>query len=160
VLNPRLIALQGIGFTPIAIAVQGLIEYIEGGGTTTFSQEVEITIPRKKWYVKRKKHIHIFDSAEEADSWQEAATKAEEAIEQAQKTSRRARKRLKDKVYAAVKEPESIPLDLLGKLVDRYSIPVDLPKLIEAQNLELIAAIYLLAMHKQDEEEIELLLLA
>lgn len=30
-LNPRLVAIQGIGFSPIQIAVQGLLEYIQSG---------------------------------------------------------------------------------------------------------------------------------
>ena len=30
-LNPRLIAIQGIGFSPIQVAVQGLIAYIQSG---------------------------------------------------------------------------------------------------------------------------------
>lgn len=33
-LSPRTIAIQGIGFTPIYIAVQGLLDYLEAGGTT------------------------------------------------------------------------------------------------------------------------------
>lgn len=33
-LNARLIAIQGIEFTPLQIAVQGLLDYIAGGGTT------------------------------------------------------------------------------------------------------------------------------
>lgn len=30
-LNPRLVAIQGIGFTPVQIAVQGLLDYIASG---------------------------------------------------------------------------------------------------------------------------------
>lgn len=33
-LNPRLVAIQGIGFSPIQIATQGLLDYISTGGTT------------------------------------------------------------------------------------------------------------------------------
>jgi hypothetical protein len=33
-LNARLVAIQGIGFTPIYVAVQGLLDYLESGGTT------------------------------------------------------------------------------------------------------------------------------
>ncbi len=33
-INSRAAAIQGIGFTPIYVAVQGLIAFIAGGGST------------------------------------------------------------------------------------------------------------------------------
>jgi len=33
-LSPRVVAIQGIGFSPIYVAVQGLLDYIAAGGTT------------------------------------------------------------------------------------------------------------------------------
>lgn len=124
-----------------------------------FSAEVNLT-PRRKYYVKRKKRILIFDTLEQADAFVEAEELAQEAIDKAQKTSRRARKRVKTRFVKDVAQPEVIELDLLSRLVKGYAIPVDFPKLIQSQDLQTIAAINLLAMQMQDEEEIELLLMS
>jgi hypothetical protein len=35
-LSARLIAIQGIGFSPLQVAVQGLLDYIAGGGKTLY----------------------------------------------------------------------------------------------------------------------------
>jgi hypothetical protein len=113
-----------------------------------------------KFYVKRNKQILIFDTLEEANAFAEAEELAQQAIEQAQKTSRRARKRVKTRFVKDVAQPEVIELDLLSRLVKGYAIPVDFPKLIQSQDLQTIAAINLLAMQMQDEEEIEFLLMS
>lgn len=160
-LNPRLIALQGIGFTPITLAVQGLIAFIEDGGTTAFTAEVELSVSRRKWYVKRKNRIHIFDDAQSADSYLEAESVAEAAIQEAQKTSRRSRKRLRERVLKSYALPvETINTDWLTELVNRFSIPVNLPDLVAQQDWERVMQIQALALGMQDEEEIELLLMS
>ena len=121
----------------------------------TYSQEVSIR-PRK-WYVKRKKQILLFNSPEEADAFIESEAVAEKAIEQAQKTSRRARKRLRDKIITVT--PEVVDTDYLSSLVDRFNIPVNLPSLIAQQDYDRVMQIMQLATEMQDEEDVELLLL-
>ena len=115
----------------------------------------EVVLRPKKWYLKRGKQYLIFDTAEEADAYEEA----EKAIQQAQKTSRRARKRVREKVYSAVAQPEVIDTSELTKLVDRLDLGFDLAPLIAQQNIEELVRIALLAQQMQDEEEIEMLLL-
>lgn len=121
--------------------------------------EVELS-PRRKWYVKRNKQILIFDSAQEADSYLEAQKQADAAIEAAQKTSRRARKRLRERVYSALPQAEVVDVDLLASLANQYSVSVDMPRLIAQQSFEEIARIAMIVKDMQDEEDVELLLLA
>jgi len=158
-LNSRVIAIQGVGLTPIALAVQGLIDFIEGGGTTAFTAEVEITIPRKKWYVKRKKQILVFDTSQDADDYIEAEEIAEKAVQKAQKTSRLARKRVREKVFKP--EPvQTIEIDALQTLADKYNIGIELPNLIAQQDYERVMQIMAMAWEMQDDEDVEMLLLA
>ena len=119
-----------------------------------FSAEVEI----KRWYIKRKKQILVFNSAQEADDYLEALEQAEKAIEAAQKTSRRARQRLRNKL---VKAPiQTVDIDLLADAVSRFDLP-PLPSLIQQQDFERFMQIFAIAQAIQDEEDdIELLLLA
>lgn len=127
----------------------------------TYSNEVEL-LQKAKWYVKRKNQIYLFNSAEEADAFIESEAVAEEAIKQAQKTSRRARKRLREKVYEAkgVLPVETVQIDWLAQLVARYAIPVNLPEIIAQQDFERVMQIRALALELQEEEDIEFLLLA
>lgn len=53
-LNARLVAIEGIGFTPIQIAVQGLLDYIAAGGTT--SSRMRATTERKLKVIRDVKH--------------------------------------------------------------------------------------------------------
>jgi hypothetical protein len=137
------------------------IDAILGVGEPRYSQEVELS-PRKKWYVKRKKQILVFDSAQDADDYIEAEEVAEKAVQKAQKTSRLARKRVRQKVFQPL-PVQTIDTDWLAQLVSLYSIPVDLPSLIAQQDYERIVQITLEAMRLQEEEEeedLEMLLLA
>ncbi len=134
-------------------------------GTATGSRAIplfEVEIQRKKWYLRRKNRILVFLTAQDADAYIEAEILAEKAIEEAKKTSRRARKRLKERVYktSGVYPVESVDVDALGKLASRYAMAVDLPELIVQQDYERILQIQALAMIMQDEEDVELLLLA
>jgi len=158
-LSPLAVAVQGIGFTPVHVALQGLIAFIEAGGTTAYSQEVEITLPRKKWYVKRKKQILVFDTSQDADDYIEAEEMAEKAVQKAQKTSRLARKRVRQKVFQPL-PVQTIDTDWVAQLVSLYSIAVDLPALMAEQDYERIVQIMLQVQQMQDEEDLEMLLLA
>jgi len=116
---------------------------------------------KKKWYIRRKKRVLVFATAQDADAFIAADELAEQAIAQAQKTSRRARKRLRERVYSAnpVHPIESVDIDQLGALVDRYQMAIDLPALIVQQDYERVMQIMALAMQMQDEDDIEMLLL-
>lgn len=124
----------------------------------SFSQEIEL---RSRYYVKRGKRIFLFNNADEADAWLEADRLATEALEQAQRTSRRARKRLREKVYRVAVQPlETLELPLLQSMVGRYAIDVDLPALIAQEAWDRVMQIHALAMEMQDEDDVLLLLLA
>lgn len=112
----------------------------------------------RRWYVQRKKSIYVFDSAQDADNFV-AADAAQDAIEQAQKTSRKARPPPL-KTANPVQPAESVDIDYIGALVDRYQMAIDLPRLIVNQDYERILEIMAQALQLQDEDDIELLLLA
>jgi hypothetical protein len=120
-----------------------------------FSAEVEI----RRWYIKRKKQILVFNSAQEADDYIDALEQAEKAIEAAQKTSRRARQRLRNKLVT-VKPVETVDIEPLADAVNRFNLP-PLPSLIEQQDFERFMQILAIARAiQEDEDDIELLLLA
>lgn len=134
------------------------------------SAELTVTTPNnnragfemggRRVYIKRGKRIHIFDTVEDADAWVEAEQQATQAIEKA-----KGKKKLKAKakVYKALDEQlphEVIRLDWLESLVAHFNIPVELPTLEAKQDWMEVARIALLAQEMQDEEEVELLLMA
>ena len=108
-------------------------------------------------YVRRGKKVLLFNTPEEADRYLLAEQEANEAIQKAQKTSRRARKRLKDKIYPAA---ASIDLVEIEKLTVRFDLPYDLPKMYEEAQWDKLAFIAEQLRQMQDEEEVELLLMA
>lgn len=121
-----------------------------------YSAEIEL----RRWYVRRGKRLHIFASGQDADAFLDAERAAQAAVEKAQRTSRRARKRLRERVFTADALPQqTVEIDALAGLVDRYSIPVNLPALLARQDYEEIVRLSLLAMEMQEEDDIEMLLL-
>jgi hypothetical protein len=144
-----------------------------GGGEAGYSQEYKV----KKWYVRRGKKIHVFESAEDADNWLDAEERANQAIEQARKSSGLTRTK-KQRVYKAlddVYEHEVIKLDSLAENVGKLGVDFDLQSLIRAEDWSEIARIALIVQNAQnerimqlelerqmaqDDEDIELLLLA
>lgn len=117
-----------------------------------FSAEVNLT-PRRKYYVKRKKQILIFDSAEQADAFLDAERQAEETIQKAQKTSRLARKRLRTKIFKAIEQPEIVPIDY------PEFRSIQLPEFTTQQDLAEFVRIALIARDIQDEEDLEAILM-
>lgn len=116
----------------------------------------------RKVYIKRGKRIHIFDTVEEADAWAEAEQKAIEAIAKASTTAKASQKK-KAKVFKALDEQvphEVIRLDLLQSMVAHFGIPVELPTLEAKQDWLEVARVAMLAQQMQDDEEVELLLMA
>lgn len=121
----------------------------------TFSAEIDLS---RKWYVRRGKKIHLFRSGSDADAFIEAQEQADKAIAEAQKTSRRARKRLREKIVT-VDPIQTVDIDLLSKAVEYFSLP-PLPDLLAQQDFERVMQIMALAQEMQDEEDLEMLLLA
>ena len=128
---------------------------LDTAASTSYSQEVVL----RKWYVKRKKRIYVFATPEEADAYIEAEAEAEAAVSKAQRTSRRARKRLRDKLLT-VEPIQTVDIDWLSELIAHFQIQADLAALLAQQDYERVLQIMAMAMEMQDEEDIELLLLA
>lgn len=112
----------------------------------------------RKVYVKRGKQYLIFNNNDEADAYLEA----EDAIEEAKKSSRGAAKRV-IKALKVVK-PEIAPepkLEELSDLIAKFNVNYDVNQLQKNNDIEALYHIQsMLYALQQDEEDIELLLLA
>lgn len=127
-------------------------------GPQTGSMRPGFEMSSRKVYIKRGKRIHIFDSVEDADAWMEAEQQEIQAIRRAKPTPRK-----KAKVFKALDEAiphEVVRLDVVRAMVDYLGIPVEMPTLEARQDWEEVARVALMARHMQDEEDIELLLVA
>lgn len=133
-------------------------------GTT----EVETTPPatggdgdgsmsRKRYYLRRKGKILLFDTAAQADDYLEAEEEAQKAIAAAK--SRGAKKRIAAKILKAVEPVESVEIAPLQELVKAYSMPVNLPKLLTQQDYQQVMDVRAMIQRIQDDEDDELLLL-
>jgi hypothetical protein len=134
----------------------GTGEFIEAVATSSFNGGF-VMRPRKV-YVSRGRHYLIFNTHEEADAY----LVAEEAIEAAKKSSRGAAKR-KIKALKVVK-PEIVAepkLDELSLLLAKFNVNYDLLELQKNNDIEALYHIQsMLYEMQQDEEDIELLLMA
>jgi hypothetical protein len=113
----------------------------------------------RKVYIKRGKKIHIFDTVADADAWADAEQAAIDAIAKAQKPTRNAKKRAVRRVNARF-DHETLDLIELDRLVEHFGVPVELPTLEAKQDWLEVARIALLVRELQDEEDIEMLLMA
>ena len=113
-----------------------------------------------KVYIKRNKKIYIFDSVEEADSYLEAEAKAEEIVQQSNKTSRLARKRAREKAFKslAIEPVDTVDIPALKTLVSQLQTDFELPQWIARQDWQRVVEIYNQAMEMQDEEDLLLIL--
>jgi len=154
-----LLAAGSSGTTGVITATQGA-NTASLSGSASYTAEVELK-PRK-WYVKRRNQLYLFDSAEEADAFVQADEAAEKAIKDAKKSSKQARKRVRQKVYEVngVAPEKTISIDWVAHLVSLYGLPFDVPAIIEQQNFEELVRVSLLAQQMQDEDDLEMLLLA
>jgi len=112
----------------------------------------------RKVYIKRGKRIHIFDTVEDADEWLEAEDKARQVVNVA-----KPKPQAKAKVFKALDEAvphDVVRLDVVRSMVDYLGIPVEMPTLEARQDWAEVARVALMARHMQDEEDIELLLVA
>lgn len=120
----------------------------------------EVNLHPRRWYLKRGKRFLIFNTAADADAWAEAERAAERAVKAAQKTSRLARKRVRERIYAAAPTPQVIDTSALRQLLMRLDVAVDIAPLIAQQNFNELVRLQLMALQMQDEDDVEMLLLA
>ena len=119
---------------------------------------VERSFESRRVYLKRGKQILLFNNVAEADNYEEAERIANEAIAKAQ--SKRAVKRLKAKVIQVAPPVETIDTGVLVDLLSAYQMPINLPQLMAEQDYSQLAQIYLRLREQQEEEDLEVLLLA
>ena len=100
----------------------------------------------------------IVDLAKGED-WR-AEAKAEEIVQQSNKTSRLARKRAREKAFKslAIEPVESVDIPALKTLVSQLQTDFELPQLIAQQDWQRVVEIYQQAMEMQDEEDLLLIL--
>ena len=141
--------------TPVNVQVSWLEFDSNAAPASRHGFEMGGPTPRKV-YIKRGKRIHIFETERDADEWEASELAAIQAIA---KASRNAKKRAVRRVNASI-EHETINLVELDRLVQHFGIPVELPTLEAAQDWLEVARIAFLAREMQDEEDIEMLLMA
>lgn len=112
----------------------------------------------RKFYLRRKGKILLFDTAEQADAYAEAEEIANAAIEKAK--SRGAKKRVIARVFRDVPEPvEVIGISELEKLIENYQLPYDMGALLVRNDYAQIIDIQAIIRRLQDDEDEEFLLL-
>jgi hypothetical protein len=122
------------------------------------SNEVEIS-PRR-YYVRRRGRLYLFNSAAEADAWIEADEAADRAIEQAKQASKAKKKRIAKQAHSTVKPVQVVDIEAMPTLASRFSVSLDLPRLIERGDFDELMRIRELLQVMQDEEDVMLLLMA
>ena len=111
----------------------------------------------KRYYVRKRKKLYLFNSAQEADAWIEAYDLAQEAIEKAQTKAKR--RRIAKAVQKVVKPLEVVDIEELPILATRYQFNINLNRLIELEKFDELMRIRSLILQMQDEEDIELVLI-
>ncbi len=143
-------ALVGAGAVVSGIALNGTQQ--------PFTNEVEIK-PRR-YYVRKRGRLYLFNSAAEADAWIEADEAADKAIEQSEQVSKAKKKRIAKLAHSTVKPVQVVDIEALPTLADRFSVSLDLPKLIDSGEFDELMRIRDLLIAMQDEEDVLLLLMA
>ena len=106
----------------------------------------------KRYYIKRKGKILLFNSAEHADEYLETEQQATVV------KSRGAKKRIAAKLVK-VAPIETIELEPVTELLSRYMPDVSLPNLLKMRDIEQVLKMQHQALQMQDDEDIELLLM-
>ena len=106
----------------------------------------------KRYYIKRKGKILLFDNAAQADDY--LATEQQATVV----TSRGAKKRIAAKLVK-VAPIETVELEPVTELLSRYMPDVSLPNLLKMRDIEQVIAMQQQALMMQDDEDIELLLM-
>lgn len=115
------------------------------------------SMSRKRYYLRRKGKILLFDTAAQADDYLEAEEEAQKAIAAAK--SRGAKKRIAAKILKAVEPVESVEIAPLQEMVKAYSVPVDLPTLLKQNDYSQVMKVREMIQRMLDDEDDELLLL-
>jgi len=168
---PNVGSLAITGYSPIVQQAPASQSLVPAAGTITitgYAPTVDQSSPIRlggfeygsKVYIKRGKKIYIFDSVEEADSYIEAESKAEEIVQQSNRTSRLARKRAREKAHKllSIEPVDTVDIPALKTLVSQLQTDFELPKLIAQQDWQRVVEIYNQAMEMQDEEDLLLIL--
>lgn len=125
--------------------------------TSVSSNDGDGGMSRKRYYLRRKGKILLFDTVAQADDYLEAEEEAQKAIAAAK--SRGAKKRIAAKILKAVEPVESVEIAPLQELVKAYSVPVNLPQLLSQQDYSQVMDVRAMIQRIQDDEDDELLLL-
>jgi len=110
---------------------------------------------KRKYYIRRRKQILIFDSVAQVDAYIEAEEEAAEAIAKAK--SRGAKKRVIARVFK--EQPEAVEITPLAELIESYKLPYNVGELIASENYQQIVDIQRIIQRIRDDEDEELLLL-
>ncbi len=110
---------------------------------------------KRKYYIRRRKQILIFDSVAQVDAYIEAEEEAAEAIAKAK--SRGAKKRAIARVFK--EQPEAVEITPLAELIESYKLPYNVGELIASENYQQIVDIQRIIQRIRDDEDEELLLL-
>lgn len=108
----------------------------------------------KTVYIERDGKILLFRNASHAAAYIAAEKAAEPVV-----TTKVTKKKVKPKVVP-VKQPEVIEIDVLQLLFERFKVEQDLSEMLRAQEFEALLALQKQLLEQQDEEDIEILLLA
>lgn len=116
---------------------------------------------RNRFYVKHKGQLLLFDSLQEAHDYKDAVQAAEEAIAKAQKTSRRARKRARERFLAQVAPTpqESLEMALVERVQAFFKLPA-LPEVVGSASDVYMMRLRELAEQLQEDEAVTFLLFA
>lgn len=113
----------------------------------------EVILKKRRYYVRKKGKILLFDTANEADSYIDSEHQAE--LTARAKTSRRARKRVRDAAVADF-APEVIDLKITEYLADKFGM-VKIPDLVEQMDWDRLLYIQSLATELEEEEDASIL---
>lgn len=118
---------------------------------------------QQRYYIKHRGEILLFDTEADALAWLDAQQEADRAIAQAQKTSRGAKRRMREKVQrqAGIRSPEPLlPVAQLSAILGRFDAPLPVLDLRGYISMHDIAQMQALAAQAQEDDDIALLLLA
>jgi hypothetical protein len=113
---------------------------------------------KKRVFIEKDGELLIFDNATQAAQYVQAEKEQELAVKNADSSVIRPLR--KDKKRKPNPEPQVIKIDALEGLIRHFRMANDLTEMIERQELDAILALQRKLWEMQDEEDVELLLLA
>lgn len=111
--------------------------------------------PKKRYYIKRKGRILLFDTARQADEYMAAEKRAEEVAASATRSV----KRKATAKLAKAAPVETIELAPVTELLSRFMPNVSAARLVEMRDIEKLLQMQQQALAMQEDEDIEILLL-